>query len=184
MNRKYYRVTSKAAPSKLLRPTGLFMTLHNEKGKRAEQFLEKRRPDGKRNRLSGLFVFEDIDCAKWHWAKMKANNSDARLYEVEADGNVLHRGDMQITNSIGETLDDKSATELADKYWAGKMSEKPCVEVLVEGATVKREIPIDKNGEREIWKKAGVGTYEPERESIEDLIWVDGLDSHNSDSGE
>jgi hypothetical protein len=84
-----------------IRTAGEFMSKHPEKGKLAEVALEKSRPRKKPKRKECLMLFEDEECARDHWAKMK----DGKLYRVEIDDDdILHRGDMKLVDAIGEAV--------------------------------------------------------------------------------
>ncbi len=174
MCRVYFRVERKPSVNDTnLLPTGKFMEEHPDKGIKAEETLEdRRRPPDKPTRPSAFYIFEDEDCAKWYWAKTKVKTPDARLYRVKKVGEILHRGDMKLVDAIGETNDPAERKQHADDYWASVIGDKACVEVLVESATIIDEIVLTEKDRKDIWTKRGITRYDPSKERIEDLIFV------------
>jgi len=61
-----------------------------------------------------------------------------KLYEVAvADTDVLFEGDMSLVDLAFISRQVSEEVEAcADRYWQGKCSEKPVIEVLVRNATV------------------------------------------------
>jgi hypothetical protein len=134
---------------------GEFSGKHPEKGKKAEEILAARKPDGKPDRTGCVMVFEDESCARKHWVKMIGG----KLYEVEIlRADIQHRADMRLVDAIGEALsDDAKARELADRYWAGDMTDNPIVEVLLPRATARRLISGDEKERRAEFKRIYMG---------------------------
>ncbi len=134
---KYFRADKREfEPGDPIRTAGQFQSMHNEAGMKMEAALSKGRPDGKPDRAECLMLFEDEDCARKHWSKM----SNGKLYTVAAqEGEVLHRGDMRLAESIGDGAHrGNDVSELARRYWEGELTDSPCVEVLVlEGVIVE-----------------------------------------------
>ncbi|MFN3242968.1 MAG: hypothetical protein ACE37K_15820 [Planctomycetota bacterium] len=127
----------------------------HELGRAVEDAFEGHRPEGKPRREGSLFVFESEDDAREHHAKM----TDGRLYEVEVpDADVLHRGDMQLTEQVRSHLEDcATCGELARRYWDGLETDAPVIELIVRSSEVVREIdvsPDEKN--RALLKAVGI----------------------------
>ena len=108
----------------------------NDAGKKLEAILEENRPMNKPERSKSLFVFESQNEAKRFWTIM----SNSKFYEVAfEDSDVLHIGDMAITEEMYKSIaDDDVLKLLAEKYWAGEKTESPRIEILVPKATVNR----------------------------------------------
>lgn len=134
---------------------GEFSGKHPKKGKKAEEILAARKPDGKPDRTSCVMVFEDESCARKHWVKMKGG----KLYEVEiSSADIQHRADMRLVDAIGEALsDDAKARELADRYWAGDVTATPIVELLLPRATATRLISGDEKERQAEFKRIYMG---------------------------
>src|SRR5690349_4437444 len=149
---KAYRVDRRTFKSgDTIKTAGEFRDKHPENGKRAEEVLEARRPQGKPVRFDCLMVFENEACARYHWAKM----SGSKLYEVEIDvASILHRADMRRVDAIGNGLNDAHAAErLAIQYWSGDMADRPIIEVLLPNATVSAVISESEQERRAQLKK-------------------------------
>jgi hypothetical protein len=102
--------------------------------KEVEDVLERYRPGNKPKRRSCLFVFENEVCAKKHWSKM----NQGKLYSVHVDeSQILHKGDMALMDEMRQALQNGQDLEpLATRYWAGGLSFRPEIEVLVPSAIV------------------------------------------------
>ena len=86
------------------------------------------------DRFPCVYVFSALSDAKKHWSKM----TGGKLYEVAvADTDVLFEGDMSLVDLAFISRQVSEEVEAcADRYWQGKCSEKPVIEVLVRNATV------------------------------------------------
>jgi hypothetical protein len=99
-----------------------------------ERVFEEKRPKNLPPRADCLYVFSALSDAKKHWSKM----TGGKLYEVAvADTDVLFEGDMSLVDLAFRSRQVSEEVEAcADRYWQGKCSEKPVIEVLVRNATV------------------------------------------------
>lgn len=81
-------------------PEGTYQDYLKPNGKAMERALEHARPtDIKPNRKNCLFIFEDLKEVERYWSP----HDGSYLYEVEIEeGAVLHCGDMQLTDLIGD----------------------------------------------------------------------------------
>ena len=62
---------------------------------------------------------------------------NGKLYEVNIQAPLLHRGDMNLTNEILQARADSArAGALAERYWRGQESACPQIELLVKVAIV------------------------------------------------
>jgi hypothetical protein len=159
-------------PGDPIRTAGEFMSKHREKGKFAEAALEKSRPPKKPTRQRCLMLFEDEECARDHWAKMK----DGRLYRVEIDdADILHQGEMKLVDAIGEALSKSASADVSTettKYWNGEDSGR-CMETLASEGVVLEELGDEKSRIERFKKLIGFSrSLEPEpfQEEVERLI--------------
>jgi hypothetical protein len=174
MDRIYFRVERKPRGFEdPLRGTGRFLNDHPPQGAAMESLLEERRPVSKSKRAEALFVFEELECAIWHWAKARIRYPEARVYRVTVIGMPLHRGDMKIINQLSLTTDEGLRNGLADKYWQSAETANPCIEALVNGATIVEEVPLTDQDAKAAWTKQGITRYAPGKEDIHDLIFLD-----------
>ncbi len=168
----YFRVDVRPFKAGDIVPPGrTFMAKHKDKGTGMEDVLVSTTPDGMPPRGDQLFVFEDESCARWYLVK----TTGGRLYRVTLDGEIVHRGDMNLLDEIGETEDEAERKRLAEQYWRGELGEKPCVEVMVPQARVIDEIVLTAEQRRDVWAAHGLKKAEFKNESIEDLL-TNGLD--------
>jgi len=113
--------------------TGEYLTKLDSERARVEECLEDRRPDTKPRRREVLFVFESQIAAERFWTK----EEDGKLYEVNIQGPLLHRGDMSLTDQMFVVRADAAlAGGLAERYWRGDESACPQIELLVKDAVV------------------------------------------------
>jgi hypothetical protein len=128
----------------VIAPTGEFAeALENEK-EEVEEILENTRPDGKPDRSSALFIFEKEEPARKRWSI----TTNGKIYRVEIVGNILHRGDMMLTEKIYHSLPDgNKGRHFARSYWRGDMTDECESELLVEAAEVI-EVISKEEGER------------------------------------
>ena len=172
--RIYFRVDVRSfAPGDIIPPGRAFMEKHKPKGTGMEELLVSTAPDGMPPRGDQLFIFEDESCAHWHLVKTK----NGRLYRVTLEGEIVHRGDMNLLDEIGENADETERKRLAEQYWRGGLSEEPCVEVMVPKARVVDEIVLTDKQRRNVWADHGAPRVEFEKESIEELL-ANGLDEY------
>lgn len=104
---------------------------------RLEKILSDERPDDKKNanRKSGLYIFAELSDAIRFCQRM----SNSKIYQVlPHDGTICyHRGDMIWTEVMNDFRNNEDILrELAGFYWSGKMTFKPCMEMLVNEITV------------------------------------------------
>jgi hypothetical protein len=149
---------------------GDFIAKHTDAGEVMEKALELARPEEKTPRAECLMLFEDEDCAKMHWAKMKGG----KLYSVLiGDAPVLHRGDMRLAEEVGErAIKGENVTDLARRYWDGELSSSPCIEVLVKTGIITALIGSD-DQRKEYFKKRFIRRAdgpEPFENELEDLL--------------
>ncbi|TSA26787.1 hypothetical protein D4R71_03205 [bacterium] len=101
-----------------------------------EQILEEQKPQGNNaDRKSGLFIFPELSDAIRFSCIMK----NSKIYKVQAlsDTTSLHRGDMNWTEVMNKFTDNENTLrKLADCYWNGSKTFKPCWEVLVNKVQV------------------------------------------------
>lgn len=148
-------------PNRPVTTAGIFISKHPLKGKEAERILARRKPESKPERSVCLMVFEDENCARRHWAKM----SGGKLYEVQiVKADILHRGDMRLVDEIGESLTYEAVAEkIADRYWAGEITDKPIVELLLREAIIARLISDDHAERRAEFKRCfGIKGMDPQ----------------------
>jgi hypothetical protein len=157
------------APDTPIRTAGQFMDMHHDAGRLMEEALAAGKPDGKPERRDCLMLFEDEACARAHWLKM----TDGKLYSVEIDdAEILHRGDMALTDSIGALLLQKqSPDDLVRQYWAGGLTGALKVEVLVRSGIVHcligtNEQRIKAFRKKYISHKSGPEPYEDEQNNL------------------
>ena len=96
----YFRADKRVFdPTDVIRTAGEFTEKHKLAGALMEEALEKARPDDKLKRSDCLMLFEDELRARRHWSLMRGG----KLYTVViADGGILHRDDMELTEQIGQ----------------------------------------------------------------------------------
>ncbi|MCH4554130.1 hypothetical protein [Aestuariibaculum lutulentum] len=101
-----------------------------------EDALEARKPEGNNaNRGNGLFVFPELSDA----LRFSCVMTNSKIYKVQGllDTVVYHRGDMNWTEVMNRFLgSEETLNALADLYWAGNKTFKPCWEVLVNKVEV------------------------------------------------
>lgn len=101
-----------------------------------ETILEEQKPKGKiANRRSGLFIFTELSDA----IRFSCVMTNSMIYKVQPlkDTVSSHRGDMNWTEVMNNFLEDKpTLRKLADLYWDGEKTFKPCWEVLVNKVQV------------------------------------------------
>ena len=113
--------------------TGEYLTRLDPERAQVEACLEARRPHTKPRRSEVLFVFESRIAAERFWTK----EVDGKLYEVNIQGSLLHRGDMSLTDEMFLVRTDAGlARDLAERYWRGDESACPQIELLVRDAAV------------------------------------------------
>jgi hypothetical protein len=165
----YFRVDVRAfSPGDIIFPTGKFIEKHKSIGTAMEDLLRATAPPGKPERAEQLFIFEDEDCARYHYVK----TTGGRLYRVTIEGKIAHHGDMALLDEIGRTVDEAKRKRLAHQYWDGKPSCNPCIEVMVPAARVINEITFTQADRMSVWRKHGYTSPDFTKESIEDLIFV------------
>lgn len=105
-----------------------------------EDVFSERRPGGKPERRSAIFVFESQEAA----LTFALSKSRARLYRVLVrDSDILHRADWEWLVEAHKLPDEPARwADFADSYWAGKMSPVPVIELMVREARVETEITI------------------------------------------
>jgi hypothetical protein len=163
----YLRVDVRSfAPGDIIPPGRTFMQKHKPKGTGMEELLASTAPTGMPARGDQLFVFEEEPCAHWYLAK----TTGGRLYRVSLEDEIVHRGDMNLLDEIGESQDEAERKLLAEQYWRGELGAKPCVEVMVPKARVMDEIVLTAEQIRDVWAAKGLKRVEFEKESIEDLL--------------
>jgi hypothetical protein len=148
----YFRVDKRDfEKNQIICTAGEFMDKHHSLGKQAEKIVEAARPKGKPPRECCLMLFEDENCARKHWAKM----SGAKLYEVAIrEKDVLHRGDMQLIDMIGEALaGGKDTAGFAPSYWQEGSTANPCFEILTSKATVLAILGTDQERKEEFRRR-------------------------------
>jgi hypothetical protein len=113
--------------------TGEYLTKLDPERAQVEAYLEKSRPEGKPRRSTVLFVFECRDAAERFWTK----EVNGKLYEVDFQGPLLHRDDMNLTDEMFRNRADVSLVRnLAERYWRGEESAFPQIELLIQEAQV------------------------------------------------
>lgn len=114
-----------------------------------ENILEEQKPEWKNaDRKSGLFIFPELSDAIRFACIMRKS----KIYKVKVlpDTTPFHKGDMNWTEVMNKFKEDESTLrKLADLYWNGSKTFKPCWEILVNKMQVV-SILIPNETEREI----------------------------------
>lgn len=117
-----------------------------------ERVFREHKPEHLPDRTECLFVFEKINDAYWHWAKM----SNGKLYEVAVDA-ILLSSDMRLVDEAFVHKEDiEAVASFAKRYWSGEdFTHKPRVEVLASFAIVTGIISKNEQErlqkQRELW---------------------------------
>lgn len=123
-----------------------FTVLNPQGSQDVEDVFERVRPLGKPKRIGNLYLFKDEISAKKHWSKM----TDGKLYRATFDSKLpRHEGDMCLFNQAFELRTNIDEVEkLANRYWAGDLTEKPIIEVIVLQATISEVVSKDQQERR------------------------------------
>jgi hypothetical protein len=178
MAKKYYRADQRCFESGMvIFPQGTYQNKFKAYGKAMEENLENARPKLKPCRKGCLFVFEDLQEVERYWE----THDGSYLYQVKIDeAAVLHCGDMQLTDMIGDEFrkliappDRDRVSELAKTYWAGGQSAKPILEFLVPSAEVVEK--LKDRSDRHAWLDSKVTKYNPADDPpIEQMLGIKG----------
>jgi hypothetical protein len=120
-----------------------------------EQILFDERPNDKTvNRNDALYIFYELSDAFRFCYQMK----ESRIYKVKPVGSLCnvrnHTGDMNWTEVMNQFIDDGATLiKLAQFYWQGKKTFKPCWEMLCEKVEVIDIIVGDSEMRNEIYKE-------------------------------
>ena len=167
----YYRADKrKFVAGEIIGTAGDFITKHPEAGRLAEIALENGRPIGKPQRGSCLMLFEEEACARRYWQKM----ANGLLYTVTIDpSQILHRGDMRTVDDIAaRSMGDADVRQLVDAYWAGELSDYPCVEILVNVGTVVDVVGSNAQRVEELRKSVIKNSILDEKYDIKELFGI------------
>lgn len=138
-------------------PRKEYLSKLNSKGIIIENYLEENRPSDKPERHKFLFLFEKLENAKKFLWKMQ----NGKLYKIEISGkNILHKGDMEITEKMYQENEQEILTELAIQYWSGDVLSNPTIEILVKSALVIEVISKDEEDrKKESMKRMGLPDF-------------------------
>jgi len=136
-------------------PTGEYFDELDSKGEIVENCLEENRPSNKPKRNKVLHIFQKLEDAQKFWSKMKTGKLS--IVEID-DKELLHQGDMEITENMYKNSDDAHILkQLAEKYWSGKNTSNPEIEILVESAIVTEIFSKDETERKqEFIKRSGL----------------------------
>lgn len=135
VSRNLYEVGQEIAPSNYQN----WLTTDKRK---IENELEALRPKDKPSRANSVFAFVQLSDAYYY-----LKQHGGYLYEVTIDKSKLapypkdsHVGNMSIVELLMETSESNRRVEWIQKYWSGDICTlyKPCIEVLIDKACVKR----------------------------------------------